>query len=197
MKNLEKIKLIYTIAEVLQERMTFSEIDSYFQTYKIPTDHNPSYYSKRVYVKEVLPLISNEIILEIARELEIDTPYSKTENKVVLNDATFWKPGYFKLFISHLASFKKQISQLKIELEKYGISGFVAHENIEPTKEWQDEIEKGLFSMEALCAVLMPDFNKSKWTDQEVGVAVGREILIIPIRRDMDPYGFIGKYQGF
>ncbi|MBL4663271.1 MAG: toll/interleukin-1 receptor domain-containing protein [Flavobacteriaceae bacterium] len=88
------------------------------------------------------------------------------------------------------------MSQLKNELEKYGISSFVAHEDIEPTKEWQVEIEKGLFSMDALCAILMPGFNDSKWTDQEIGFALGRELLIIPVRKDLDPYGFIGKYQG-
>ncbi|HEY5688408.1 MAG TPA: hypothetical protein VIS27_08905, partial [Yeosuana sp.] len=29
-----------------------------------------------------------------------------------------------------------------------------------------------------------------------IGFALGRELLIIPVRRDLDPYGFIGKYQG-
>lgn len=51
--------------------------------------------------------------------------------------------------------------------------------------------------MDAFCAVLMEGFKESSWTDQEVGVAVGRNVLIIPIRRGLDPYGFIGKYQGF
>jgi len=51
--------------------------------------------------------------------------------------------------------------------------------------------------MDALCAVLMPGFKESNWTDQEVGFAVGRGVLIIPIRKELDPYGFIGKYQGF
>ena len=50
--------------------------------------------------------------------------------------------------------------------------------------------------MDALAAILTPGFNESKWTDQEVGVAVGRGSLIIPIRKGMNPYGFIGKYQG-
>ncbi|MBW2641693.1 MAG: toll/interleukin-1 receptor domain-containing protein, partial [Deltaproteobacteria bacterium] len=43
---------------------------------------------------------------------------------------------------------------------------------------------------------LMPGFHESNWTDHEVGVAVGRDVLVIPIRRGIDPYGFIGKYQG-
>jgi hypothetical protein len=199
MKNLDKIKLIDMIASELQEQMTFSEIDSYFETYKIPTDHTPSYNSKKVYVKEVLPQVLDEIILEIAEELELKHSYGKvvTKEKIIIREnSSLWKSGHYKLFLSHLASFKVTISQLKNELEKYGISSFVAHEDIEPAKEWQVEIEKGLFSMDALCAILMPGFNDSKWTDQEIGFALGRELLIIPVRKDLDPYGFIGKYQG-
>lgn len=50
--------------------------------------------------------------------------------------------------------------------------------------------------MDALVAVLMDGFRDSNWCDQEVGFAVGRDVLIIPIRKGLDPYGFIGRYQG-
>lgn len=196
MNALEKIKLIDDIGRELQSRMTFSEIDTYLTTYGIPTDHQPSFNSKYVYVKEILPKISDEIVIEIANELDIQHNFQSKLPKFKDNSTTFWKSGHFKLFISHLSTFRKTIGHLKKELEKYGISSFVAHEDIEPTKEWQDEIEKGLFSMDALCAVLMPGFKESNWTDQEIGVAIGRGILIIPVRRELDPYGFIGKYQG-
>ena len=196
MKKLEKIKLIDIIGRELQSRMKFLEIDGYFESYGIPTNHQPSYNSKYIYVKEVLPKVSDEIVLEIASELNIEHPAVSRVPIVKESEANFWKPGHFKLFISHLATFKKTISILKNELENYGISAFVAHEDIEPTKEWQNEIEKGLFSMDALCAILIPGFKESNWTDQEVGVAIGRGVLIIPIRKELDPYGFIGKYQG-
>jgi len=49
--------------------------------------------------------------------------------------------------------------------------------------------------MDALLALLTPGSNESKWTDQEVGVAVGRRVPVIPIRIGIDPYGLIGKYQ--
>ena len=98
--------------------------------------------------------------------------------------------------VSHLATFKKTAAALQSHLRKFGISAFVAHVDIEPTREWQDEIEAGLFSMDALAAILMPGFQESNWTDQEVGVAVGRGVLVVPIIRGLNPYGFIGKYQG-
>lgn len=197
MNKLEKRELISFVGRELQERMTFSDIDAYFTEYGIPTDHTPSANSKWVYVKEVLAGVEDDIILEMASELKIN--HDAVSETPLVNDeeATFWKPGHFRLFLSHLSSFKVKVYQLKKALEKYGVSSFVAHEDIEPTKLWEKEIEKGLFSMDALCAILMPGFKESNWTDQEIGVAIGRGILVIPIRKEMDPYGFIGKFQGF
>lgn len=114
----------------------------------------------------------------------------------IVDDSQLWKAGHYKMFISHLTANKDTASRLKTALLDYGITGFVAHEDIEPTKEWQDEIEKALYTMDALCAIIVPDFITSRWCDQELGFAMGRRKLIIPIRKDADPYGFVGKYQG-
>lgn len=51
--------------------------------------------------------------------------------------------------------------------------------------------------MDALAAILTPEFGRSEWTDHEVGVALGRGKLVLPIRYAIDPYGLIAKYQGF
>ena len=91
---------------------------------------------------------------------------------------------------------KLKATALKAALRKYGISSFVAHEDIEPTFEWQDEIEKALASMDALTAILIPGFHDSNWTDQEIGYALGRGVLVLPLRNGLDPYGFVGKFQG-
>ena len=197
MNKLDKQDLISTIGRELQDRMTFSDIEAYLKEYDIPTDHNPNYNSKWVYVKEVLAGVDDEIVLDIAKELKINHSAISKIPIVKDDEASFWKPGHFRLFLSHLSSYKKKAGILKDCLEKYGISAFVAHEDIQPTKLWQKEIEKGLFSMDALCALIMPGFKESDWTDQEVGVAIGRGVLVISIRKNMDPYGFIGKFQGF
>lgn len=107
-----------------------------------------------------------------------------------------WRNGYYRMFISHVSSKKKQASSLKIALEEYGITSFVAHEDISPTNEWQKEIEKALNSMHCMSAMIYEGFHESDWCDQEVGVAMGRNVTILPLIIDMDPYGFLGKYQG-
>ena len=106
-----------------------------------------------------------------------------------------WGDGALRVFISHVTKDKEFAASLKVSLERRGMASFVAHEDIEPMREWELEIERALFSMDVLVALLTEGFSESKWTDQEVGVAVGRRVPIVPIRMGKDPYGFMAKYQ--
>ena len=108
----------------------------------------------------------------------------------------FWSPGQFRLFISHVTSFKQRATALRHELSRYHISGFVAHETIEAGELWQREIEAGLRSMQAMTALITPDFRDSRWVDQEIGWALGSDTYVLPVRRGADPHGFIGEVQG-
>jgi hypothetical protein len=107
-----------------------------------------------------------------------------------------WGPYHIRVFLSHKATFKVETSRLKRSFACCGIGAFVAHEDIEPTQEWQREIERALFSMDALVALLTPDFHDSCWTDQEIGVAIGRGVPLMAVRLGLDPYGLMGKGQG-
>lgn len=106
-----------------------------------------------------------------------------------------WQDGYFRLFLSHVSKHKVQVSKLKSALLERGISAFVAHEDIEPSREWQNEISLALRSMDALAALITPEFHGSNWTDQEIGWALGRGVPVIAVRLGTDPYGFVGKLQ--
>lgn len=107
----------------------------------------------------------------------------------------FWGEKSFRLFISHCSSQKVEVGALKIGLGQYGISAFVAHDDIEPTALWEVEIERALRSCEALVAVVTDDFSASLWCDQEVGFALGRGLPVIPVQLGKAPHGFIGKIQ--
>ena len=99
----------------------------------------------------------------------------------------------FRLFISHKTKDKVFLSELKEALSYLGVSSFLAHEDIEPTTEWQHEIELALRSMQAMVTYLTTDFGKSDWTDQEIGWAMGRGVFVIPVKVDINPYGFMAK----
>jgi hypothetical protein len=134
---------------------------------------------------------------DFIRDILIQPAPSDTPVKIPPAECKFWTADYFRVFISHLSENKLSARKLKDYLNELGICAFVAHQDIEPTKEWQDELEKALFSMDAMVAILAPDFGKSEWTDHEVGVALGRGKLVLPILLGIDPYGLLGKYQGF
>ena len=106
-----------------------------------------------------------------------------------------WEADKLRLFVSHTSPNKVLVGSLKFGLAFRGVDAFVAHSDIEPTREWQDVIESALATCDAMLPWLTPDFPASKWTDQEVGFALSRSILVIPVRLGLDPYGFIGKYQ--
>lgn len=106
-----------------------------------------------------------------------------------------WSAGYFRLFISHSSTDKMYATEFKKYLEKFEVSGFVAHDDIEPTLPWLEEIKRALHTMHAFVALLTPEFKESKYTDQEVGFALAREVLIIHVRSGLDPYGFIAETQ--
>jgi len=195
-RPLERIDLLNKIGRTLQGKMTFAEIDQYLRACNIDLKKsNSGRNSKWVYSKEMLDDASDALLSAIAEELEIEHEATGSGNGSY-SDSRFWTPGCFKLFISHVSVEKIKATSLKSALKEYLISGFVAHEDIHPTLEWQSEIEKALFSMDALAAILTPNFHDSLWTDQEIGFALGRNAFVVAIRAGKDPYGFTGKFQG-
>lgn len=158
-------------------------------------------------VAEVMDKIfGNEphLINEVIDHFDIDLWYQQKEpekyrrvfQESTVASADFWADGQLKVFVSHLSSNKERMSQMKAELAPWGVSAFIAHEDIEPSREWMDEVEAGLGTMEVLVAVVEPGFKESDWCAQEVGFALGRKIDVIPLRAGFDPFGFFGKFQG-
>jgi len=149
--------------------------------------------------------VHNEFIAMVFLEMEVAADHDWREEsgllldttRVVAPDATkrIWDAGHYRVFLSHKSEVKVETAELKDHLKVFGISCFVAHEDIYPTQEWQNEIENALASMDAFVAVMTANFHDSDWTDQEVGYAVARGVPIVAAKLGRDPYGFIGKFQ--
>jgi hypothetical protein len=57
-------------------------------------------------------------------------------------------------------------------------------------------MERALRSCDLLVAYVTHGFSDSDWTAQEVGWALGRDLVVIPISVDGEmPKGFLGTYQ--
>lgn len=193
MRVADKISLIDKISRELQGRYSFDEIDIFLAEFGIDPPENFSGNSKWVYSKAALRGVSEELVRKIAEELDMTVPGVRG---AVLTPPRNWQnTKLFKLFISHISKDKLRAVRLKECLAPYGIVGFVAHEDIHPTLEWQIEIERALQAMDAFIAVHTPGFSQSFWTQQEIGFAVGRGTMIISFRMGEDPTGFISKQQ--
>ncbi|MEW6436873.1 MAG: toll/interleukin-1 receptor domain-containing protein [Pseudomonadota bacterium] len=149
--------------------------------------------------------VENEFIDKIFLEMNIEEDNNwrqesgllLTTTRQVNQDDTkrLWLDDHFRLFLSHKTSVKRETATLKEGLRLFGVSAFVAHEDIHPTKEWQEEIENALSTMDGFAALLTSDFHDSDWTDQEVGYALARGVPIIAAGLDRNPYGFLAKFQ--
>jgi hypothetical protein len=122
--------------------------------------------------------------LEYERTTDLDDPFD------------LWPPDRIRLFFSHTSQHKELVGAVANVLEKWPIACFVAHDEIEPSLAWQEVIESALGTCHALVAFITEDFRGSAWCDQETGWALGRGLIIIPIRLEADPHGFTGVIQG-
>lgn len=167
-------------------------IDVTLSQFELPTN-NEWGSDKVAYVMEMAKRASDSVLTELAQHVG----YLVEETPKPGIDPPFWRKGMFRLFISHLTAHRVLAAQVQEALLTYGITGFVAHNDIEPTLEWQSQIEAALATADSLVALLHPKFHESKWTDQEIGYAMGRGIPVFSIRFGQDPHGFIGRFQGF
>ncbi len=148
--------------------------------------------SKESYVLSMIEEASDETLMALGKHVgfELQSPVRGVE-------PPFWRKDHLRLFISHLADHRKYAADVQSALMSYGISAFVAHNDIEPTAVWLAEIETALSTCDTLIAFLHPKFHASYWTDQEIGFAMGRGLPVFSIRFGQDPYGFIGRFQAF
>jgi hypothetical protein len=183
-----------TLIKEIGKRLSAEEwpfIDATLQAFSLPTTDLWN-GSSSAYVLQALSSAEETTLMELAEHVGFTF-----DAKPVRIDPPFWREGMFRLFVTHLSAYKQFAADLQNHLNGFGISSFVAHNDIEPTREWQNEIETALSTCEGLAALLHPEFHHSNWTDQEIGFAMGRGVPVFAVRFGQDPYGFIGRFQAF
>ena len=167
--------------------------DNIFSNYQLSSDIDPQYESYTAYLADCLKNTSSDVLLEMAGYFDLDVPkiISKTPEST-----SYWSGSDFNVFISHASADKHKAHQLKNALVAYEIKSFVAHDDIEPSSHWQDEIHIALRTMDVLVAIITEEFVNRAWPNHEIGYAFGAEKLIIPLIVNCDPYGMLSKVQG-
>ena len=190
MKPSQRVILMKQIAPRLSAE-DFSLIDLTLQQFGLPWSDTWN-DTKQSYVLQMIKDAPDQILIDLASHVGV--PFEPIEPRVA---PAFWQPAMFRVFLSHLAVHRALAGQLQESLLKFGITTFVAHNDIEPTVEWLTQIETALATCESLVAMMHPTFHTSSWTDQEIGYAMGRGVPTFAIRYGQDPYGFIGRFQAF
>ena len=186
----QRITLMKSIAQRLGHE-DWSLIDLTLKQFALPWAEQWS-GSSEAYVLEMIERAGDDVLLDLGRHVgfQLHGPAQRV-------DPPFWRKGMFRLFVTHLAAQRALAGELQEALLPFGISAFVAHNDIAPTQEWQTQIETALATCDAVVALLHPHFHESNWTDQEVGFGMGRGVPVFSVRFGEDPYGFIGRFQAF
>lgn len=190
--SLSPSQRVHVISEVARRLGSeeWSLIDLTLRQFRLPWTDTWHGNDRTSYVIEMIDRADDGDLIALSHHLG----YKLTSSRLQV-EPSFWHAGFSRVFVSHLAKFRGFAGEIQQELLLYGMSSFVAHNDIEPTAEWQDEIELALATCDAMLVLLHPGFHESQWTDQEIGYAMGRGIMIATVRLGTDPYGFIGRFQ--
>lgn len=185
-----RIKTIKRIGDLMGS-WEWADIDLTLGQFGLPTSDRWQGNGQRQYVIDMIEATNDAALQELLGYLANDE-----EEDFQTQERLPWSSGYFRLFGSHLTADRDLMGQLKRQLGLWAVDLFVAHQDIKPTKEWVRELELALATCDGLMALLSPDFHASPWTDQEVGFAVSRRVLVVPVCVGVMPYGFMSRYQG-
>ena len=110
---------------------------------------------KDAYVLRMIEEAPDQALIDLAQHVG----FQFEEVSAPRIEPPFWRKGMLRLFVTHLATHSDFAAELQTELLNFGVSCFVAHNDVEPTQEWQAQIETALATCEALIALLHQDFH--------------------------------------
>lgn len=193
MKVSERLSLNRQIANELAKRYSWAEAEQFLEAFGLSTKDAGSWDDDTDYYRTILSRAGLGTLGEIVEDLGLP---AFSDSAPIRQMPRIWTDtSKLRVFVSHLSVEKLKATRMRDCLAEHQMSAFVAHEDIEPTLEWQVQIERGLTNCELFVSLHTPGFSASHWTQQEVGYAVGRGVKIIAVRMGEDPVGFIQKNQ--
>lgn len=207
MRRGDRIKLIRRIADRLEPERDFSipddesdpqydqqAADMRFELREFGLDL-PEWHSDTNSLRDlILEALSNGT--DDTLEELVDYLFGGPSVREIDTEDLQWEPGTVKVFLSHTHQNAELASKVRGFFLPWRIDTFVAHKDIEPTREWERVIDAQLRTCDVLVALLTPEFKNSSWCDQEVGFCFGRGAPVIGVRLPEDPHGFMSRFQG-
>jgi hypothetical protein len=183
----ERISLIRESATLL-DKQEWGILDLILQQHRMPVT-DPWSGTKAAYVVEMIRDAEDDRLKQLHTYLTSETAGER------IADHSPWTSSRLRLFCSHLAEYRSHVGEVGDALSRFGIESFIAHDAIEPSKEWAQVLEGALASCDAMVVFLHPGLRESGWCGQEVGWVMGRKRPVLPLNYGLAPYGFIEKLQ--
>jgi len=141
-------------------------------------------------------------IQEIRRILSLDSLKDRKANLF----EKYYKPltrsskgGKVEVFLSYSHEDRVMAGKIATILKGKGFDVFLAHKDMEISKEWREQIFEHLKACGVLVALLTPNFEKSVWANQETGYMLGKGKVVPLIVKETDikrGFGFLEALQG-
>ncbi|MEM6858306.1 MAG: toll/interleukin-1 receptor domain-containing protein [Pseudomonadota bacterium] len=194
MKVSERLTTIQLISREIQSRYNWGEATTFIRAFcENPHTYADDYESVSEMMSYNLGEVQPSVLGEIVDDLGLDAIGHISAS---IQPPKVWsETDKFRVFISHISEDKDRAHRLREALSAYNVSSFVAHDNIEPTLDWQVQIERALHSMDAFVSIHTKGYSKSFWCQQETGFAFGNQTKVIALRMGEDPTGFASKHQ--
>ena len=194
MKVSARLAVIERLGSELQNRYGFAQTYAFLRAFSLrPSGNFNDFEDVKDLVFYALSDAEESVLSEMIDDLGVE---SLSQVSASIQPPSMWADDLrMRVFVSHLSLEKQKATRLRDTLAPFGMSAFVAHEDIEPTLEWQVQIERALHSMELFVSMHTPGFKDSVWAQQEIGFAIARGVKIIAVRMGEDPKGFISKHQ--
>jgi len=141
-------------------------------------------------------------IQEIRRILSFDSLKDRNANlfeKYYKSLTRSSKGGKVEVFFSYSHEDRVMAGKIATILKGKGFEVFLAHEDMEVSKEWREQIFEHLKTCEVLVALLTPNFEKSVWANQETGYMHGKDGKVVPLIMkgiDIRRFGLLEALQG-
>ena len=135
----DRVNIILTITRALEDR-DWPEIDLILSEFDLPTSED-THGGAANYIQAMLRGSDEANMVSLHEYLGgevIERPVSAEAMRRI------WPADGFRLFLSHSSEAAVFVDGVRSELEPLGVSGFVAHDDVEPSREWEEEILNAL-----------------------------------------------------
>lgn len=125
----------------------------------------------------------------------VDVQFRILRSDEVIEQSSVETSQNIKIFVSYSNLDRVKAGEIKSFFENMGLFIFLAHEDITPSSEWEKRILQELNDCDVFLPLVSKNFKASLWTGQETGIALAKKKIILPVKIDVDPFGFISKYH--